>query len=201
MRATTAYFVGAGTVVAAIAAGLGGGLLIANIVNPASQSHEMTRLEQRMSEKPIPVIAAPSAPVPSAATTTATTQATSPAVAAPAQAQPGPAQQMEAANDKQAAEPPAQPVAAREPAAPPADSIAKAREVEARDADIKRAATEKRRTERRQQWADKRRYRQRQDDTLRDVEQKVREETEPTQAFAAEPARLEMPRIRFFEAE
>jgi hypothetical protein len=194
MRATTAYFVGAGTVVAAIAAGLGGGLLIANIVNPASQSHEMTRLEQRMSEKPIPVIAAPSAPVPSIATT----QATSPAVATPApQAQPGPAHQTEAANDKQAAEPPAQPVAAREPA----DSNAKTREVEARDADIKRAATEKRRTERRQQWADKRRYRQRQDDTLRDVEQKVREETEPTQAFAAEPARLEMPRIRFFEAE
>ena len=35
MRTSTAYFAGAGTVVAAIVAGLGGGLLFANIVHPS----------------------------------------------------------------------------------------------------------------------------------------------------------------------
>jgi hypothetical protein len=39
----------------------------------------------------------------------------------------------------------------------------------------------------------------RQDRELREVEQKVREETEP--AFAAQPVRMETPRIRLFESE
>ena len=34
MRTTTAYFAGVGTVVAAVAVGLGSGLLISNIVSP-----------------------------------------------------------------------------------------------------------------------------------------------------------------------
>jgi hypothetical protein len=36
MRSSMAYFAGVGTVVVAIATGLGGGLLIANIVSPHS---------------------------------------------------------------------------------------------------------------------------------------------------------------------
>ena len=44
-----------------------------------------------------------------------------------------------------------------------------------------------------------RRYRQ--DQELRDVELKVREETESRRAFAAEPARMEMPRIKLFGAD
>ena len=73
MRTTTAYFAGVGTVVAAVVAGLGGGLLMANIVSPHSSKNgtEMTRLEQRMSSKPIAVIAAPSEPVPYLAATQA----------------------------------------------------------------------------------------------------------------------------------
>ena len=63
MRTSTAYFAGAGTVVAAVVAGLGGGLLISNMVNPPSPKTEMTKLEQRMSSKPIPVMNAPSEPV------------------------------------------------------------------------------------------------------------------------------------------
>ena len=43
-----AYFAGAGTVVIAIAAGIGGGLTIANIVSPHAPHPEMSRLEQRM---------------------------------------------------------------------------------------------------------------------------------------------------------
>ncbi len=46
MRTSIAYFAGAGTVVAAIAAGLGGGLLMANIMNPHS-AREVSKLEQR----------------------------------------------------------------------------------------------------------------------------------------------------------
>jgi hypothetical protein len=57
MRSATAYFAGAGTVIAAITAGLGGGLLISNIVSPQQPkqgSSEVTRLERRMSPGPIP---------------------------------------------------------------------------------------------------------------------------------------------------
>ena len=36
MRASTAYFVGAGTIVAAIAIGLGGGIVAGNIMNPVA---------------------------------------------------------------------------------------------------------------------------------------------------------------------
>jgi hypothetical protein len=54
MRAAMAYFAGAGTIVVAIAAGLGGGLTIANVISPHQQKLEQTKLEQRMSAKPIP---------------------------------------------------------------------------------------------------------------------------------------------------
>jgi hypothetical protein len=219
MRTSTAYFVGAGTVIAAIVAGLGGGLLMANIVSPRSSNHstEMTKLEQRMSTRPIPVIAAPSEPVPYFAATQAA--AMNPVVVAPAaQAQPEQGQQTQTANTASPPQQPTEATAARdttasqsaastssapaarpvagEQAASPQDAVAKAR-----DADTKHAVVEKRRYDRRQQWAEKRRYQQRQDQELRAVEQKVREETGPSQALAAQPAKLEMPRIRVFESE
>ena len=53
MRASTAYFAGAGTVIAAIAAGVGGGLLIADMVSPKTPKTELSRLERRMSPEPI----------------------------------------------------------------------------------------------------------------------------------------------------
>ena len=55
MRASTAYFAGAGTVVAAIVGGIGGGLLFADMVSPKTPKQELTRLEQRMSAQPIQV--------------------------------------------------------------------------------------------------------------------------------------------------
>jgi len=192
MRITTAYFAGVGTVVAAVAMGLGGGLLISNIVSPHEPRVEMSKLELRMSAKPIQASNAPSEPAPQAA----------PAAADSAQAEPqrtAPEQPAETA----AAKPPppsdavpvtqaAQPVP-REPIAAPENAFAKAR-----DADVKRV-TEKRKAERRQQWTERRRYRQ--DQELRDVEARVREETEPRQAFTTEPVRLEMPRIKLFDPE
>jgi hypothetical protein len=218
MRTSTAYFAGAGTVVAAVVAGLGGGLLIANIVSPHSSRQDMTRVERNRSAEPIPVSRAPSEPVPYLAAIEA---ATKPVVVAPApnqaQSQPG-QQQTEAANNPPAAAQraeatetpaaqsspstspqapaPAAQSAAREQGASPENAFAKARDV-----DVRRAATERRRGERRQQWAEKRRYPPSRNQELRDVDQKVREETEPTQGFAAEPVRVEMPRIRFFDSE
>ena len=51
MRISTAYFAGVGTVIVAVAAGLGGGYLAANIVNPPTQA--VSKLERRMSAEPI----------------------------------------------------------------------------------------------------------------------------------------------------
>src|SRR5207237_4177281 len=67
MRTSMAYFAGAGTVVAAVLIGLGGGLMIANIVSP--HTTEMSKLERRMSAAPIPVPNAPSDPAPYLAAT------------------------------------------------------------------------------------------------------------------------------------
>ena len=53
MRTSMAYFAGAGTVIAAIGLGLGGGLTIANVLSPHQEKLEQTKLEQRMSAKPI----------------------------------------------------------------------------------------------------------------------------------------------------
>src|SRR3979409_2737950 len=49
MRASMAYFAGAGTVIAAIVGGVGGGLLISDMISPKSpkQAAELTRLERR----------------------------------------------------------------------------------------------------------------------------------------------------------
>ena len=62
MRTSTAYFAGVGTVVAAVVAGLGGGMLISNIVSPHAPKIEMSKLELRMSEKPIQATNASSEP-------------------------------------------------------------------------------------------------------------------------------------------
>src|SRR6201999_918137 len=88
MRVSTAYFAGAGTILVAIVAGLGGGLVIADIMGAKSPKPgtEMTRLEGRMSPEQIKAVEAPPEPVPYLA-------AAPPAPAAnvappPAQAQP-----------------------------------------------------------------------------------------------------------------
>lgn len=125
MRTSTAYFAGAGTVIAAIVAGLGGGLLIANIVSPHSpgQATEMTRLEQRMAARPTPVSAAPSQPAPYLA---ATQEAATKPVVVAASAEKEPQQtRTEPANTAQAAAQPAEPAIAHDapPAPAPAASV------------------------------------------------------------------------------
>jgi hypothetical protein len=224
MRTSTAYFAGVGTVAMAIAAGLGGGYLAANIVSPHEQKFgNETRLERRMASQATPVTAAPSEPVPYVAATPnpppaqAEQQATAiPVAQAPAvQVQAKPEPQTVASNTT----PPVEDKTASHPAAgsPPAKPAELASEkagasqeafAKARDADLKRTAREQRRAERRQHWAesrqywaDKRRLRQPRERELEAVEQKVREETEPRQVFAVEPVRMESPRIRLFDKD
>jgi hypothetical protein len=227
MRTSMAYFAGAGTVVIAIAAGLGGGLTIANIVSPRASNQEMSKLEQRRQadraldsvkdtnqpSQPMPNLAATQ---PAAGSTVAQpvqnpppsqTEASNPA---PQPAQPAAQSEMTAANNaaaKPAEAPPPKPATAAaqgnadQQASTSQDAMAKAR-----DADLKRLA-EKRKADRHQQWADRRRYREPREHDLRDVEQSVREDTEPRYAepryaepryFMGEPARAESPRIRLF---
>ena len=91
MRVATAYFVGAGTVVVAIAAGLGGGLLLGNIMSPQQPkypSSEVTRLEQRASQQPIQAMNGASQPVPNLPAPQAAVTVAAPPPQAPQQAQP-----------------------------------------------------------------------------------------------------------------
>jgi len=215
MRASTAYFAGAGTVIAAIVAGVGGGLVIADMISPKSpkQGTELSRLERRMSSEPIQAASGPSEPVQYLAAPQLSA-AVAPVAVAPGQpqaqaqteagnsgstrAQPAIVQPAAAVQPTQAAAPAARP-AAREQAAAPEDAPAKARDAEAKRADAEaKRAMEKRRAERRQQWAEKRRQRQQQE--LRAVAQNVREDTEPRQ-FAAEPVRMQAPQFRLFGSE
>jgi hypothetical protein len=207
MRASTAYFAGAGTVVAAIVAGLGGGLLIANIVSPTTprQGTETTHLERRMSPEPIQAVVGPSEPVPYLAAPQLSAPGAAVAGAAPpADTTTAAAPAAPAAPPATAPAPPSNSPAQQQRSVASEDAFAKAREADVRrDAEAKRAAADRRKAERRQQWADKRRYQQRQAQELRDVEDKVREETEPRRerVFAAEPVKIEMPQIRLFGPE
>ncbi|QQN65025.1 hypothetical protein JIR23_04200 [Bradyrhizobium diazoefficiens] len=182
MRASTAYFVGAGTIVTAIVIGLGGGIVAGNIMNPiaSKQGPDTSKMAQRAEA------AAP-------ATTNAAServqyltgsQAFGAMVAAPAQAQneakteskpdikpdagttqanaepPAPPRPRTAAVDPpkptpsppQAAKP-AEQQASTEPASSPDNAYAKTR-----DSDLKRATSERRRAERHQRWAERRHY-------------------------------------------
>jgi outer membrane biosynthesis protein TonB len=210
MRISTAYFAGVGTVVVAVAAGLGGGYLAANITSPPLQT--VSKLERRMSAEPIHVSTAPAEPVPQVAATT--NAASAPPQEQPqtqpqqSQQTPQPQQQTEAAapsvnntrtEEKRAEEKTANNVAAAQPAQPPQptksaeqadEKTAAPRDVfaRARDADIKRADIEKRRAERRQRWADRRRFQQPREQELEAVEGSVREVTEPRRIRIREEA-------------
>ncbi len=198
MRVSMAYFAGAGTVIAAIGIGLGGGLTIANVMAPHQEKQEQSKLEQRMAAKPIPPSAQADQPkqqteqatpaVPYVAATNATINANT----APAQPQP---QTQAAAPAPQPSQPPAEKAANNQPAKPAEPQTAKAQpepreqqvpprdqaasspedaNAKARDSDLKRLAAEKRKAERRQQWADRKNARLSRDAELRDVEESVR---------------------------
>lgn len=178
MRASTAYFVGAGTIVAAVAIGLGGGIVAGNIMNPIApkQGPDSSKMAQRAEAAATPATTnAPSERV----NYLTGSQAFGALVAAPAQARdeakpetkpdaqapqvnaetpaPQPSQAAAVEPPKQTSPPPvarpAEQQASTEPSASPDNAYAKAR-----DSDAKRAASERRRVDRRERWAERRRY-------------------------------------------
>ena len=195
MRASTAYFVGAGTIVAAIAIGLGGGIVAGNIMNPIApkQGPDTGKMAQRAEAAAKPVMTnAPSERV----QYIAGSQTFGAVIAAPAQARDDagpeakPETQTTQANAQPSAEPPApqpsQQAAAVEPpkpvpAAPPQNAKPTVQQAsteppsspenayaKARDSDVKRAASDRRRIDRRERWAERSRYESREQRSMRD---------------------------------
>lgn len=202
MRVSTAYFAGVGTVIAAVAVGLGGGYLAANIANPPPG---VSKLERRMSSEPISVAAAPSQPAPRFVATspapaqqsraTANSETGLPTeTAPPANDHAPPATDTIGAEAKAAGNVAAvtqmQPVKLTDPKAaeqavekspaPRDGSLPRDAYAKARGADIKRAEADKRRAERRQAWVERRKIPPRGEE-LDAVEERVREVTEPRQ--------------------
>jgi hypothetical protein len=223
MRASTAYFVGAGTIVAAIAIGLGGGIVAGNIMNPVAPKHgpDTGKMAQRAEAATAPAQSnAPSERVQYLAgsqafgtMTTAPaqvrgdakpetkpddTQATQ-ANAAPPAPQPSQAAAVEPAKPappSQAAKPVEQ-QASTEPPPSPDNAYAKAR-----DSDVKRAASERRRMDRRERWSERHRYDSRDPRDMRDrtdwddVARNIREDSH-ARDYAGRP-RGGFPQIRLF---
>ncbi|MDA9527966.1 hypothetical protein [Bradyrhizobium sp. CCBAU 25338] len=223
MRASTAYFVGAGTIIAAIAIGLGGGIVAGNIMHPVAskQGPDTSKLAQR-TEAATPATAnGPSERV----SYLTGSQAFGAMIAAPAGAEAKPEAakpdtQITKANAESPAPQPSQ-AAAVEPSRPvPAASAQAARPAEqqasstepssssnnayakARDSEVKRAATERRRAERRERWAERRHYELREPRGMRDrtdwddVARNVREDSD-ARDYAGRP-RSGFPQIRLF---
>ena len=187
MRASTAYFVGAGTIIAAIAIGLGGGIVAGNIMNPVAskQGPDTSKMAQRAESAGASAAANASSERVNYLTGS---QAFGAMIATPAQAEAKPeavkpeAVKPDTQPTQAKAEPPASPpqAAAPEPpkeqskpaigssgkAAKPADQQASADPVsspenayaKARESDVKRAASERRRIERRERWAERRHF-------------------------------------------
>ena len=218
MRASTAYFVGAGSIVAAIAIGLGGGIVAGNIMNPIApkQGTDSSKMAQHAWAAAAATTNAPSERV----QYLTGSQAFGAMIAAPAQAEAKPDAKPETGTTQANAEPPAPPqTAAVEPAKPtpsppqaakPAEQQASTEPAsshdnayaKARDSDVKRAASERRRAERHARWAERRRYEQRdarggRDQTnWDDVARNIREDSD-TRDYASRP-RGGFPQIRLF---
>ena len=198
MRASTAFFAGAGTVIMVVAGGLGGGLMIANTMNPKAPAAQTTKLERRASE-PLPSPSpSPNSGAAQAATTAAgkdvpaqagqdgakiqastqpstqskTPSATARATIVPAASEPGPAPSPSSAQAMQhdAHDKPGTPDAA----------FANAREADLRtpDADTRRSA-QKRQSRNHQQWAERRRMQRQPEADPRDAEQALRDDGDP----------------------
>jgi hypothetical protein len=200
MQISTAYFAGVGTVIVAVAAGLGGGYFAANLANTPPA---VSKLERRMSAEPISVAAAPVQPTASQATASPAAASTA-AAPSPLQTQSQPQAEAVAASDKpvpatsaavaeekpamnatvaQPVQPAPQPArsAEQKPVEQTSEKAAAPREAyaKARESDVKRAEAERRRAERRQAWAERRHGQQPREQDLDAVEERVREITEP----------------------
>lgn len=217
MRASTAYFVGAGSIVAAIAIGLGGGIVAGNIMHPIAlkQGPDTGKLAQRAETSASATTNAPSERVryvtgsqsfgavnaaqaqgdakPDVPTAQASAEPPAPPPAQPAAVEPSKQTPLPPQATK-----PAEQQASTEPASPPDNAYAKAR-----DPDPKRAASERRRAERHERWAERRRYDPRDARGARDqidlddVARNVRADSDP-RVVVSRP-RSGFPQIRLFD--
>ena len=219
MRASVAYFAGAGTVIVAIVAGLGGGLLISDILSPHG-ARQPGKLEQRAASQqaqPSPTAGttanAPQNQVPYLAATQGA--ASTPVVVAPApSASAKPDTRVSNGSAAKPAESSTRPEAnsplpatsqqaSREQASNPDNAYAKAREADLKQLEAKKKA------ERRQQWAARRAQQREQEQ--RDAEQQANEDRRPGEFIVrrddrddsdqpdfGRPMRPEFPRINLF---
>lgn len=224
MRTTTAFFAGMGTVAVAVAAGLGGGLMLGETMHPHQPkypSSEVTRLEQRSPQQPIQTANGTSQPVPNSAVA----QPAAAPAEAPAppqqpqslQAQPQISQPLQprsaSARSAEPAQPPvrttsaqssvaAQPAPSAEPSAVRERAASEDSVATARDADVRRdvrRAEDRRKAERRQQRAERKKWRQYQDNDLDRVEASVREATESRPLFFGREPSFGSQRMTLFE--
>lgn len=220
MRASTAYFVGAGTIIAAIAIGLGGGIVAGNIMHPVAsrQGPDTSKMAQRTEGATPATTNAPSERV----NYLTGSQAFGAMIAAPARAEARSDTQTTQANAEPPAPQPSQAAAVEPPKPVPAASAQAARPAEqqastepssssnnayakARDSDVKRAATERRRAERRERWAERRHYELREPRGMRDridwddVARNVREDSD-ARDYAGR-SRSGFPQIRLFGSD
>ena len=228
MRASTAYFVGAGTIVAAIAIGLGGGIVAGNIMNPIApkQGPDTSKMAQRAaapdntpattnapservqyltgSQAFGAMIAAPAQARDEAKSATKSETQTTQANAEPAAPQPSQAAAVEQAKPAPGSSPqgakPAEQQASTEPSSSADNAYAKAK-----DSDVKRAASERRRAERRERWAERRHYDSREPRGMRDrtdwddVARNIREDSD-ARDYTNRP-RSGFPQIRLFGSD
>ncbi|MCK1743635.1 hypothetical protein IVA80_22995 [Bradyrhizobium sp. 139] len=218
MRASTAYFVGAGTIVAAIAIGLGGGIVAGNIMNPVApkQGPDTSKMAQRADAAKPATTDAPSERL----QYLTGSQAFGAMIAAPVQAEARPeAAKPETQTTQANAEPPApqpsQAAAVEPPKSAPASPAPTDRQAsteqssspdnayaKARDSEVKRAASERRRAERRERWAERRHYDFREPRGMRDrtdwddVARNIREDSDARDVVSR--PRGGFPQIRLF---
>ncbi|OKO83671.1 hypothetical protein [Bradyrhizobium sp. AS23.2] len=215
MHASTAYFVGAGTIVAAIATGLGGGIVAGNIMNPSApkQGLHTSKIEWRADAAAPATTNAPSERVqyltgsqvfgamiaaPAQAQGEATPEAKPDQQTTQASAEPSAPQPSQAA----AVEPPkpAERQASTEPPSSSDNAYAKAG-----DPDVKRAASERRRAQRRERWAERHRYDSREQRWMRDgtdwddVARNIREDSDSR--YVASRPRGGFPRMMLFGSD
>jgi hypothetical protein len=211
MRASTAYFVGGGTIVAAIAIGLGGGIVAGNIMNPVAPKQGPDASKQERRAAPVTTADASSARVQYLTGSQVfgaviATPAHAGAPTASANAEPQTPSPTVANETKPASTPAAQPTkpveqqASTEPVPAPENAYAKAK-----DGDMKRAASERRRADRRQRWAERHRYDMHDRTDWDDVARNVREDADARE-FTASPRRgyrqsPGYPQIRLFGSD
>jgi hypothetical protein len=173
MRALTAFFAGAGTVVIVVAAGLGGGLLIADTMNPKTPAQQATKLERRTTPAPSPSLSPHLAAAPAAATPAVKDAPAQPAQDAAKEQSSATTATNAAATKPDASEPSPAPSPSSQPWQHDAHDKSGAFDAafaRARDADLRRQ------TRRHQRWVERHRMQREPEANPRDVEQAWRDD-------------------------